>query len=787
MKQQKTDINVENQKNLCLSLLLAEDEESIIKILDEHGYSLNNESAWHPLGDNAGNFSTIGNQQADPTAALIEKIVNSVDAVLLAECYKNGIVPDSEKAPKTMSEAVEKFLNVTEGRLDFLDASQQTKLAENIRFMVTGEKSSPCINIIDFGEGQTPNNFKNTFLSTTSQSPKIKIPFVQGKFNAGSTGSLQFCGRHNIQLILSRRNPHCPVSDSDNSGNDWGFTIIRRKRAQHGEKASVFMYLAPNGEIPRFSTDSLDLLPTRSSANNPGKPYAVPVSYGTCVKLYNYRWPGKSIATTDGRKYLEKFIQAPCLPFRIHETRAYKANYYDTTVIGILNKIQGENIDDNSGDLEKGFPADLMISIPDIGKLKLKICVWKDGLDLRNVPTGVFFLVNGQVHGDCGSDFIARRTDHSYIEKHIFVAVDCTETDRDFHEDTFMPSRDRLRDNEHTKYMKKHIADEIKDHPGLKEINAFRKQQLREKATENNENVINLFNDLIKSDPSLRAVLGLGGHIIGGVGPGKIDIFKGKKFPTYFKLANQPKDGLIKSCPINRTVSIVCETDAENNYFSRPNEPGELQIIPSYDLIESSRLWNGRFNLKFRVPWNAKVGEKTDVKIIVSDNVNTAKPFECEFQLVASAAVTKITPPGPGPNPPGDENSPDPDLNKPKFGLPNPQPVHKADWEKYGFASSVDALRVKKSDDGYDFYWNVDNKYLIHETANNKNDIELIKQWFSWGLTIAALSLIKKQKEESEDENIGVDLTSVEKACDALSMVIIPIIRTLHDMPLSKV
>jgi hypothetical protein len=38
-------------------------------------------SAWQYYGDNENNFATIGNQQRSPEVVLIEKIINSVDAV----------------------------------------------------------------------------------------------------------------------------------------------------------------------------------------------------------------------------------------------------------------------------------------------------------------------------------------------------------------------------------------------------------------------------------------------------------------------------------------------------------------------------------------------------------------------------------------------------------------------------------------------------------------------------------------------------------------------------------
>ena len=55
----------------------------------------------------------------------------------------------------------------------------------------------------------------------------------------GATGALQFCGYHNLHLIISKRDPKI-VKDVDDSGNYWGFTIIRRENPKKGLKHSTF-------------------------------------------------------------------------------------------------------------------------------------------------------------------------------------------------------------------------------------------------------------------------------------------------------------------------------------------------------------------------------------------------------------------------------------------------------------------------------------------------------------------------------------------------------------------
>jgi hypothetical protein len=84
--------NVVDPKILCIELIKADREERVINILREAGY-WDNPAAWRYYGGRASNFNTIGNQQSKSDAALVEKLVNSVDARLINECLMNGIDP----------------------------------------------------------------------------------------------------------------------------------------------------------------------------------------------------------------------------------------------------------------------------------------------------------------------------------------------------------------------------------------------------------------------------------------------------------------------------------------------------------------------------------------------------------------------------------------------------------------------------------------------------------------------------------------------------------------------
>ena len=772
-------------------LLHADDEETVVEILNDEGYSLDSD-VWVDLGQNEANFTVVGAQADNPTSAMVEKIVNSIDAVLTAECHRKGIDPKGPDAPPTMNDAVRDLFNVPKGRIDQLTPSEHTALAENIQIIASGSRSTPCYAIVDRGEGQTPDAFPDTFLSTTRSSAKRSIPFVQGRFNAGGTATLQFCGKQNLQLIVSKRCPDAPTAEGDNSADEWGFTIIRRRRSREG---SVFVYLAPNGDVPRFKAESINVLPSKSKAGQPAGANAEPLSYGTCVKMYNYRWTAKSIATTEARRALEQVIQTPALPFRISETRSYKANYYQTTVIGIWNQISVDNGEQSHKNVEPGFPASADVTLRDVGALPMQIVVWKSEVKARTYPTGVYFLRNGQVHGQYTGEFISRKLKFDYIKDHLFVAVDCTNIDEPVAEDIFMASRDRMRKNDEYTEIREALAEQLKDHQGLKDLNARRRHERRESAQDSKDDVADLMKKLLRNDPGFALFLDPGSQLLTSTGAGPAPPFKGRQFPTFFEIEKGGKSKpLVKRCPVNRSVKVVFDTDAVNDYFQRAIDPGLLEVDPSPDLIEQSNLWNGKFTMKFRVPWDAKPGDSTKVRVRVRDVMREAAgPFTNEFELVATEAVDRpISPPGPRQN---NRRNPNPrsDHQQPALAIPDPEEVKKDKLEAFGFSDQQQAILIRRSDDSLDFFINVDHPTLVTEMANKKNDPLQIKHWFKWGLTISALGMIRNQeirnKAESSDENdepLEVDLEPVIMACDGLARVIIPIIRSLYDGPESS-
>lgn len=779
-------------RSLFEALLHAEEERGVLSVLRDAGY-LDDVSAWRYLGDMENNFSIVGNQHSDATGALVEKLVNSIDAVLMAGCYRAGIDPEGPDAPQSITEAVERFFNVRNGRLGQVeDPKELTRLAEAIQLVAVGPKDSPNYLIIDRGEGQTPDSFPDTFMSL-AQSNKLRIPFVQGRFNSGGTGVLQFCGSENLQLVASRRDSSAPVLPGDDSADQWGFTVVRRVEpaADERRKNSIYVYLAPGGRVPRFKADAVLTLPGDSKGKQRPSAYSAPIKSGSIIKLYDYQWSARSLATTEARFELEKYLHAPCLPFRISETRNYTANYYKTTVTGVWASIESAAADPENPRVEAGFPFSGTLDLPKIGKLAYRVAVFAADVKPRRIPKGVYFDVAGQAQGSLPADFISRRLGFEFLRNHMLVSVDCSSMLRRARDDLFMASRDRLRRNPVYDEVVSELERYLKGHPGLRALNGARLNRAIEKGLSSEEDIVKTLNQLLEQDPGLRRLFNLGDRLVSTVGPTEAKPFVGQRFPTFFRLAQS--GGLVKkTCPINRTVRVEFVTDAANDYFERVESPGWFAVQPDGALAHES-LWNGTWRVSLKAPPGAKVGDTVTVSFAVSDLQREGAgraPFEATVSLQLVKEETDVSAPGPKPPRPGPGSK---KQQQPELGLPEVVEVRKDKWGDYepNF-SGLEAMRVISNPEtgGYLYVLNLDNTYLLTDLHSlGENDKALATYWFKWGLLLCALGTMKHLARLREADNAAEAATALDPldatnlVLGGVSSVIVPAIRNLYRGP----
>ena len=771
-------------RELALSLASAETEKEVMQIL-EKAKLWGDCGAWKEVDESNGNWSTIGNQQSTPDAALVEKIINSVDAVFMRECLKRGVNPEGKEAPKSIAEAQRDYFGIRNGKLSSIDASTRSKIAENIFLVASGNKTSPSYAIIDLGEGQEPKFFPGTFLSL-NKGNKSKVQFVMGKFGMGGTGVFRFGSpEHNLQLIISKRNQEI----KDGTGDDaWGMTVIRRIPPTGQMRSSVFTYLAPQGKIISFASQMLPLLPDEKLNG-----YKKPIKHGTFIKIYDYQMSTgrlKSDATRHLHNRLSLLMPDIALPVRVADIR------FEKSPIKTLSGLSVRLDEDKKENLEDGFPGSGEMIIEG-QRMDYSIYAFKAGKrETYATDEGIIFTVNGQTHGSIARYFFERKAvEMSYLADSILVIVDCSRISRRIQEDLFMNSRDRLGSGPLESEIERKLEDIIKHHPGLKALKERRRREDIENKLQDSKPLADVLENIIKKSPSLASLFIKGLRITNPFKLNGVSVqpeFKGVEFPSYFKLTKDYSKEKAKTCPINKRFRVQYETDAGNDYFKRDKDPGELTLKIGGILTEnySLNLWSGLATLTVEIPQGAIVGDKLCFQSEVMD-LKRIEPFTGEFYVEIDKE--QIETPGPTGNrkkPPykktGDERQ------EPTFlSIPNTREVRRNEWDKYKF-DDKSALKVLYAgeQEGYDFFINMDNIYLQMEIKENvKIDPKLLEARFKYGLVLLGISLLdfdNKSKKSPKTSPEKEEHPSIEDKIfwfsRAISPTLLPMIASLGDL-----
>jgi hypothetical protein len=782
-------------------LMLAANSANDIKAIitdTELDYWFANDSNWKPYGGREKNWDTVGNQQANAVGSLVELITNAVDAILQRKAREAGVENfRSAEAPQSMFEAVKRYFpHVVEGRIANLGAKQRTELAE--KCVIIGVKRASRVNskyptytIIDRGDGQLPDAFPNTFLSLSERN-KEGIPFVQGKFNMGSTGSLRFCTSANINL------GHYKLLISKHPGqNYWGWTLIRVRKHRAGESLPVAEYFCPANQIPRFRAETLQGL---------GHPTIGVITDGTIIKLYEYD-VGAPAHTVDIGLYdaLTVSLVDCALPVRVYDFDAKPVdNKGDLRKEGIaartfsgMNATLVNEAEESSDDGVIVGAKDtewqhlvLEDKTEDLGVIKIVATGVKKLKDyLLKQPARVFYTVNGQRHAVERASFLNTRVGLGDIRNHVIINVICDRMDTTALSNIFMPDRERKVDNNQSRQLEETVINALRNDEKLRAYAAEIRMRRATEYVDETEESKELLEELVKSDPDIKELFGLGAMLpeITHV-PGGSVTFIGKKFPTILEPLNLKPEGklLVKEVPINATRKIECGTDAENEYLSRIDSPGETWCSLTPDLMPHSvKVRNGTATFTIKVPASAKVGDTCEVEFGFVDNGRNVEPLKFGVlirYIEAEASNSKK----------GGKKTDTKAKVADSLALPKFDWVDQADWDNHSFDENSGAYVAVG--DSTVVYVNRDNKSLRYMRVKEKDEAarQVFETMFKYGLGIFALSIHRKatlanEHNAAEGQTNSSDVEdTVRVASDGIAAHIITVIKRLGGGDLVK-
>lgn len=816
-------------RELCLALMHADTEADVIGILKKANY-WDDETAWRWLGDAEYNYSTVGNQQSRAEQAIVEKLINSMDARLMAEARLAGHLPpvgsepQSPDTPKSVSEARQLFFG---GQLN-----DPETLSHGITVAATapGTPNSgfkrPCFSIADQGEGQTPANMPKTILSLLSGN-KDKIKFAQGKFNMGGTGVLEFCGlKRNLQFVLSRRHPDLvdPESDSPND-NRWSFTIVRRNDPVDDGKGSQYVYLAPvgNGQesdkknLLSFEADTMPIFPKGNEA------YVRESRWGTIIKLYEYDatgFPSNILLRGGLLARANIMIPEPPLPVRFHECRPFsgKKGSYDTTMPGLIATLRNDFDSDKRENVE-WYDEDVF----DVDGAEFKLHYFlfrnKQAAAFYRRDEGLVFFYNGQTHTALTKDFFRRKPVRlDYLWQSLLVFVDCSKIDKRGHELLFMNNRSQLRRGEFADKLEKRLEDEIGKHEELKELASERRRREISDKTENSDSLAKAIQSVLEKNKTLTALLGQGlriknPHRPENVGQGVVG-FIGRRFPTKFHIEkHDPEKVYERDAPLAQKVRITFETDAEDDYFRRSHEPGTFSLlIETKDGLEPAknvrrpRLKKGFARMTYELPEGLEDGDTLSLIAEINDPSRVDDPFTNRVTLRIkperkNTSGTTGKNRSRGNTEGGDNGGRDNGQNSSTdstLDIPKPKLIEEKDWPNQDPAfDKFTAVQIKRNPDApegtelYDFLINIDNGYLNNFIKDKPSAATMMQQRFSVGMTLVALSLLHQDQinkstpdKDEESSNDGSTVQDrVAQTTSALALFLLPMLEAMDNVP----
>lgn len=639
-----------DSREVCFRLLDCESESAVNQVIASVP-ELSDAANWHPIDGRETNFNVVTNQASTGSKALTELCTNMVDAVLMKHAHLKGVSLTGPDAPQSVIAGVRDLVQLRGARSGILaevdDRRYLREFAEeNLVIGVTGgtrRGTAMCFTFVDNGEGQNAADFEDTFLSL-SKGNKSAIPFVQGKYNMGSSGVLTYCGRRWYKLIVSRRYDR---------GGTWGWTLVRRRP---GSGMPVAEYVKPAGKIPQFPSDEV-LRPMKLQSGQWDD--KVGLNTGTIVKLYSYQMESAA-SFRNIREALNENLVSTILPFRLMDYRVRpqrtgrRAQGVDERQVEgmefllLRRDVEEETADDNDEQVyEPGREQHIGdIEHPDLGHITLRCIVLGKELPgwLRSPRNSsrVFHAVNGQVQYKQNRAYLSTGCKLPGLKDRIVVIVDASELSEAAHNDVWKGDRENIRETEIGQLYKNKVTDLLQSSDYLKEL----QQRIAREETANlvEESQVSLFQGLVDADPSIAQLLP-GGSLVtlpGYIGRGNAEPpeYEGRYSPSFLDLVSRSnrENGVEIAVGIRRAVAF--RTDVVNDYLTRPDNKG--RIITLGGLREkfsyTISLNNGRLTVTFTtLPGKANPGEEVAFTLgLLDDAMPEPVTEEVKFLVVES-------------------------------------------------------------------------------------------------------------------------------------------------------
>lgn len=332
----------------------------------------------------------------------------------------------------------------------------------------------------------------------------------------------------------------------------------------------------------------------------------------------------------------------------------------------------------------------------------------------------------------------------------------------------------------------------LKENSVLKEIQQRRREEAISDKLDDEKPLEDVLSSVFKSSSVLSRLFVLGKKLQNptNLGPAKeAEVFEGKYNPTYFAIIRKKNDAdavYTREAQLNRKFRIRFKTDADNDFFSREKYPGKYLLMRDNGTCEDHivHLHDGVATLNVELPTNAQIGDVYQYSFVVTDT-NNDRSFENSFAVRVIAQQETTGGNGGRRTPPGGEGNSKKSLAPTGIALPRVVEIGKDRWDEFGFTKES-ALDVKKIDDAYDFFVNMDNIHLqteIKPIAKNEGKMRLLKARYKYSMVLIGLGVLGHYNNHKDELHANSDTPEemIRKISDMLSPVLLPMIDVMGD------
>jgi hypothetical protein len=347
-----------------------------------------------------------------------------------------------------------------------------------------------------------------------------------------------------------------------------------------------------------------------------------------------------------------------------------------------------------------------------------------------------------------------------------------------------MPNRENLRDGTLKNRLIAELEDKLRHHKELEQIAIARRKTELSESPEVSDTFEKFMEEMVKKHPLLEQILGPGFRIANPFKPHVVQSeekpYVGLRFPTKFHFkGSQAGKPLDRDAHLNSQVRVSFETDAENDYFRRDEEPGDLKLFQLIDgKLKPAKNWRtphlfeGSATLTLSLPENAKIDDTLIYEAQITDP-SRIEPFIDRFTLTVRAERQEQDPRPPKPPKPHEEPTGNDGKEKPdntKLNVPKPQEIYEAGWHKQDpVFDRFTAMQIKRQPGApedahvYDYFINMDNVFLVQAMKAQPKRAGEHRERFKFGMTLITLALLRQDLEAKKREGQNSDTEDEEQ------------------------